>query len=49
MRDNVQAMGNAPLEHERTVSASTNPPGRLDDIHATVHDCHDIHVDVGRY
>ena len=49
MRDNVQAMGILPVEHERTVSASTNPAGRLNDIHATVHDCHDIHVDVRRY
>jgi len=46
MCDNVQAMGNAPLEHERSVSASTIPTGGLNDIHATVHDCDDIHVDV---
>ena len=46
MCDNVQAMGIAPLEHERTVCASTNPTRGLNDIHATVHDCDDIHVDV---
>lgn len=46
MCGNVQAMGIAPLGHERTVCASTNPTRELNGIHATVHDCDDIHVDV---
>ena len=46
MCGNVQAMGNAPLGHERTASAFSSPAGGLNGIHATVHDCDDIHVDV---
>ena len=46
MCGNVQAMGNAPLEHERTVCAFTGSTRGLNGIHATVHDCDDIHVDV---
>lgn len=46
MCGNVQAMGYAPHGHERTVSASTDPSGGFNDVHATVHDCNDIHVDV---
>jgi hypothetical protein len=46
MRDNVQAMGYAPLGHERTVCTSTNPTWWFNDVHAIVHGSNDIHADV---